>query len=244
MIPKHRRQPDVRKAPLTSKGRSPRGIALMAALGFLAVLLVGVGVSLHMTSSEIAVQAMQQKEGIAFYAAEAGLSEARSLIRSMWNSTDGFSRVFAQLTAQSANADALQNKGGTDDFGMGGNCDTPAGNPSIPCLYEFMPRQPYTLRENDAQPFFGVTADDSEYYPDHEGVTFHTFIYDDDDGDNTFTQDANRQFWVVSVGEVATGDGRPVRAIVRALVTGPNPLQSDGSYESQKGGGASKTGNF
>ena len=222
--------------------RAGRGIALLAAIGFLAVLLVVVGVSMHMLNGESEIQFQQQKERVAFYAAEAGLAEARSMIRAMWSPTDGFARVFAELTNEAADA-AINNE--VDEFNMGGQCDTPNGAPTVPCLYRLSPPQNYFLRNDPALPFDALDAALEPYYPEQNNVTFQNFIYDDADGDNTFTQDANRQFWVVSVGEVAGKPGeRPTRVVLRALVTGPHPLQSDGSYGAQKGGGASKLGNF
>lgn len=220
-----------------------RGIALLAAIGFLAILGLVVAISMRMLEAESEIQAQQQKERIAFYAAEAGLAEARAMIRAMWNPTDGFARVFAELTNESAAA-AL-NVGDSDEFNMGGACNTPTGAPTVPCLYKLSPQQNYFLRNDATKSFDDIDAALEPYYPEQNNVTFQTFIYDDADGDNTFVQDANRQFWVVSVGEVAgRSNERPTRVVLRALVTGPEPIQSDGSYSSQKGGGASKLGNF
>lgn len=242
-------QPDlVRRGRPFAHRRGARGIVLLAAIGFLAILGLVVAVSMHMLEAESEIQAQQQKERIAFYAAEAGLAEARAMIRAMWSPADGFARVFAELTDESTEAQALRNPTREDDpFNMGGACDEPgtAGVPVIPCLYQLIPRQNYFLRVNANHGFDGLDPESEAFYPEQDNVTFETFIYDDADRDNTFTQDANRQFWVVSVGEVAGRPGeRPARVTLRALVTGPRPLQSDGSYSSQKGGGASKLGSF
>lgn len=228
-----------RREALLAHRRGERGIVLIAAIGFLAILGLVVAISMRMLEAESEVQAQQQKERIAFYAAEAGLAEARSMIRAMWNPTDGFARVFAELT--NGDPSSAENKGTNDEFNMGGVCDTPAGAPTVPCLYVLSPRQNYSIQDNSGD----IDAAIEPYYPEQDNVTFQTFIYDDADGDNTFVQDANRQFWVVSVGEVAgRTNERPTRVVLRALVTGPDPIQSDGSYGSQKGGGASKLGNF
>ena len=232
-----------------SARRRESGIIMLAAIGFLAVLGLVVAISMHMLESESAIQAQQLRERVAFYAAEAGLAEARSMIRAMWHPTDGFARVFAELTYENANAESLLNKEQNDPYHMGGKCNDTlsGGTPVVACLYRLSPRQNYFLRPDEDSDVDGMKelGDNKKLYPVHDNVSFETFIYDDADQDNNFAQDSNRQFWVVSVGEVSNGPNRrPTRVTLRALVTGPRAQQSDGSYSSQKGGGASKLGMF
>ena len=233
-----------------STHRGEHGIIMLAAIGFLAVLGVVVAISMHMLESESAIQSQQLRERIAFYAAEAGLAEARSMIRAMWHPTDGFARVFAELTYESAAVGALLNPTAQDDqYHMGGACNDTlgSGTPVVACLYRLSPRQQYSLRLDDKKSVDGLKDKNNAFaaYPVHDNVSFETFIYDDADQDNNFAQDSNRQFWVVSVGEVNNGNNkRPTRVTLRALVTGPRAQQSAGSYSSQKGGGASKLGVF
>lgn len=234
-----------------STHRGEHGIIMLAAIGFLAVLGVVVAISMHMLESESAIQSQQLRERIAFYAAEAGLAEARSMIRAMWHPTDGFARVFAELTFENAiDAEELLNKPDQGDpYHMGGACNDTlgSGTPVVACLYRLSPRQQYSLRLDDKKSVDGLKDKNNAFaaYPVHDNVSFETFIYDDADQDNNFAQDSNRQFWVVSVGEVNNGNNkRPTRVTLRALVTGPRAQQSAGSYSSQKGGGASKLGVF
>lgn len=234
-----------------STHRGEHGIIMLAAIGFLAVLGVVVAISMHMLESESAIQSQQLRERIAFYAAEAGLAEARSMIRAMWHPTDGFARVFAELTYEKAtNAEELLNPTAQNDpYHMGGACNDTLGGTTavVACLYRLSPRQQYFLRPDEDSDVDGMEElkDNKKLYPVHDNVSFETFIYDDADQDNNFAQDSNRQFWVVSVGEVNNGNNkRPTRVTLRALVTGPRAQQSAGSYSSQKGGGASKLGVF
>lgn len=222
-------------------GRCPgsqRGIAMLAAIGFLAAIGVGAAISFHMVSGENNVQHQLLKEKVAFYAAEAGLAESRAIIRSLWTLESGFNQVFSDLTGASPGTTALNQTQAA--FGVPGPCNTSTGgSKATPCLYPLLPSTPYPLRVSEDEAFPGQTADDSEYYPEQANVSFRSFFYDDED-DGNFTVDSNRQFWVVSVGEVRTGDGRPIRAIVRALVTGPMPSESSVGYSGQKGGDSSK----
>ncbi len=219
--------------------RTQRGIALLAAIGFLAAIGVGAAVSFHMVSGENNVQHQLLKERIAFYAAEAGLAESRAVIRSLWTLDSGFNNVFSDLTGASPATTPLNRTGPA--FGVPGPCnDTSGTTKATPCLYELLPSTPYAIRPDADHNFSdSLSDDDSEYYPEQANVSFRSFYYDDED-DSDFTGDSNRQFWVVSVGEVQTDRGRPIRAIVRALVTGPMPSESSVGYSGQKGGDSSK----
>lgn len=228
--------------------RDARGLALVAGIGFLAVLGIVAAVSYRMVAGENNIQTELRKERVAFYAAEAGLAEARSMMRAQWVPATGFQQVFSNMTGTTP-ADAALNDDDDSEFSrhVGGICNEIQNNRRIPCLYPLTAEQRYPLRVDSAVIFDGYAdADPQEqekitlFFPDQDNVFFQTFFYDDDDDDD-YTSDANRQFWVVSVGEVRGGLlSRPVRVVVRALVTGPLPAELSVGYSGQKGASASK----
>lgn len=227
--------------------RGARGIALVAGIGFLAVLGIVAAVSYRMVAGENNIQTQLRKERVAFYAAEAGLAEARAMMRMQWVASTGFQQVFSDMTGTSPAGAALNKDGNEFSQHVGGDCNKIINNRRIPCLYPLAPEQKYPLRESMSDTFDGYSDADEEereklndFFPEQDNVFFQTFFYDDDDDDD-YTSDANRQFWVVSVGEVRGGLlSRPVRVVVRALVTGPLPAELSVGYSGQKGASASK----
>ncbi|HZI13284.1 MAG TPA: hypothetical protein VE153_23080 [Myxococcus sp.] len=213
--------------------RAGRGIALLMALALIAFITAAAIISLRSVATESTLQSHERRGREAFFAAQAGLAEAREVVRLKLGTATQFDTVIATL----------------------GTRITESGLPSSDTQpwYEVIPWRPYTLAASDAglgvDPAFsganremngpeGTRIDD---YPTGANVRYRVFLVDDEDG-TARTSDNNSQVWLVAVGEVAGPTGtQPLRSIVRALISagtsgGSAPPCWDEGCEDNSGG--------
>ena len=173
-------------------------------------------VNLITAQTDPAGQDRRAKE--AFFAAEAGLAEAREWLRL---------QTAAIPSPQPTNAILAELAPATD---VGG-----ASDPwyQVPLGTRRRRGSPYRLsRRPDGNGALaldpGVTtagleltsSDGTQYqaYPDSARLVYRVFLRDDDDGDGDPTVDSNGTVWLVAVGQVQVGLGVPVQSVVRVLV--------------------------
>lgn len=185
---------------------------MLMAMGLVALVMLAVAASFTIVGREAAVQGDSRRSKQAFFAAEAGLAEARETVRILLGTDSTYNNVIAALGAPVA------------EPGVGAQT---AADP----WYEVFPGgwQAYTLGPTAVDT--GVTNADREAvdadgdafldYPDQTNVSYRVFLRDDRD-DTDQASDANRQVWLIAVGQVTTAGGRPVRAVVQALISNGN----------------------
>lgn len=222
--------------------RAERGSTLLMAMGFIAVITVGVLVGLRSVTSESGLQGQERRSREAFFAAEAGLAEGREMLRLMLG-TETNRYTAAMLLMPVVN-------------GGGALATVEVGHPSA-ANYEWLeliPLTAYTLSQTGATRAVDPStttpnrelrdANGNPYrnFPEQEGVSYQVFVQDDEDdvdpvsGLTNRLADSNGRVWLVSVGQVASnGGGLPTRAVVRALVTNTN-VAAPGNCYGQKGG--------
>lgn len=231
--------------------RSNRGNSLLVAMGLLTVLSLGMMSSLSMVSGEAEVQGNARRWKEAFFAAEAGMAEARELIRIR----NADQPTYTGLMQTGVGLDAVSSSNAGDD-GI-----VPTGQtwfdvfPLVGGSHWIM----YTLSQgtgpNSAIDPTVTTTDQEmmawnpgqkmETFADQRGVRYRVFMKDDDD-DANYTSDANKRVWLIAVGEVtsldANGNVRVLaRAVTRSLITNDNTNPSTPGYSAQKGQGSEKS---
>ncbi len=223
--------------------RGERGIALIMAIALIALITAATLISLRAVATESALQAHERRGREAFFAAQAGLAEARDWVRQRLGPSTNFNEFLNC---------AVFPAGPTFEPGFPSDANTP--------WFEVIPRTRYTLTTTGdgtgVDPTFaganremngpdGVRIAD---FPLADNVEYRVFLVDDDDGDNirggctpaAIAPDQNRRVWLVAVGEVAGPAGtQPHRSIVRALIT-PQTSAGEGSEHPDKGGEANE----
>ncbi|MBZ4415265.1 hypothetical protein [Myxococcus sp. RHSTA-1-4] len=205
-----------------ARRRGRRGFALLMAIGIIAFIAAAVVVSLRAVASESALQGSERRNREAQFAAEAGLAEAREVVRLMLVSAGGrnYGPIMQQL------GDLRSPGSGVNGF------VTETGLPSDNAVpwYEVIPWTSYTLQAASAGAAVDLdhnTNNQETYgsdgpildYPDQLNVRYRVFLVDDDDS-NDRKADSNNRVWLVSVGEVTGQQGtQPQRAIIRSLIT-------------------------
>ncbi|RYZ37534.1 MAG: hypothetical protein EOO71_27560 [Myxococcaceae bacterium] len=185
--------------------RQPRGFTLLLALGVVAVVTMAVMLSFSVVGREADSQADTRRQKQAFFAAEAGLAEGREAVRILLDNN---------LTPTLNLKDTL----GRDRVELPG-----MGSVAYP-WFELLPGagvdgwNDYSITTDTLDPAEYAGIDD---YPEQKNVRYRVFVRDDVDDDD-FVSDANRQLWVIAVGEVTNANGRPTRSVVQALVTNSN----------------------
>jgi hypothetical protein len=198
--------------------KAERGATLLIAMGLVAVVAMGTLMSLKVVSTESDIQAASRHQREAYFAAEAGLAEARERVALMVGAGN-YSSIMDGDLAVAADVGA----GWFDVY------SAPNG-----------PWVPYTLEPGSAVLASELPA--GVELADQRNVRYRVFLRDDlDDTPDNRAADTNNQVWLVAVGEVTRPGGQPTRAVVQALVTTGNAstvIASD-SY-GQKGGSAAK----
>lgn len=199
--------------------KNERGITMLMAMGLVAVVMLAAAASFAIVGREAAVQGDARRSKQAFFAAEAGLAEARERVRILLGTSSTYNDVIGALGTP------------VTETGVG------AQTPDDPWYDVFGGWLPYTLGANAVDT--SVTTGDRETvdvdgqpfvdYPDQSNVSYRVFLRDDHD-DNDQTSDVNRQVWLIAVGQVQVPGSRPVRAVVQALVSNANtaPVNSPG----------------
>ncbi|MCP3103088.1 hypothetical protein LZ198_29835 [Myxococcus sp. K15C18031901] len=208
--------------------RTRRGFVLLLALGLLVLVTAAVMMSLRAVSTESQLQAHERRAREAFFAAEAGMAEARVILQVLMAETDtNYSNVMMQL------GNAYRPGGGVDRGYINIDNDEPGlPNPMQPGgfeWYEVLPWTQYTLARGTAvldQDMKGPDGSDIVEYPNPTNVRYRVFLADDDDDviANARRVDSNNQVWLVAVGEVRPAQGQPYRTIIRSLVTNTKGL--------------------
>ncbi len=230
----------------TARAHTDRGMSLMIATGFVAVVTLSVTLSLRMLKAEAETQGEDRRARQAFFAAEAGLAEGREAARLLLGNAPTFSNSFTTLGSRYAAGSGIGGyvKESADGF------PSAAGNE----WYEVLPWTNYTLSTGAGAALDNsITTADREMidqngatflsFPSQVGTRYRVFMRDDIDGDNNRTIDANGRVWIVSVGEVNSPQGGlPVRSVVQVLVAAGNQNLVVSGYV-EKGGGAEKNFN-
>jgi len=198
--------------------RPPRGATLLLSLGVVTFLTLGALTTVNLITAQTDPAGQDRRAKEAFFAAEAGLAEAREWLRL---------QTAAIPSPQPTNA-ILAGLGTAADIGD----DTDPWF-QVPLQADPSAWVPYTLsRSADATGAVAldnslttpgmelVTPDGTPYqaYPDAGRVRYRVFLRDDDDGDGDPNTDSNGTVWLIAVGQVQVGLGVPVQAVVRALV--------------------------
>ncbi len=187
--------------------KAERGSTLLMALGVVSVVMLAAALSFSIVGREAEVQGDSRRSKQAFFAAEAGLAEAREKVRLLLADDSTYNGVISLLTVA------------TGEPGLGQQ--TPA-DPWYD-VFEGGGWQTYTLGGVAVADSEKVDADGAPLigFPDHSTVRYRVFLRDDGDDADQST-DNNRHVWLVAVGEVQMPGGRPTRAVVQALVTNTN----------------------
>ncbi len=190
----------------TRRRKAERGMTMLMALGVVAVVTLAAALSYNIVGREAEVQGDSRRNKQAFFAAEAGLAEARERVRLLLGDDATYNGVIGSLVAA------------TGEPGLGQQ--TPA-DPWYDVFEDGW--QPYTLGDDAVADSEKVDPDNDPVlgFPEHATVRYRVFLRDDHDDDDQ-SVDLNRRVWLVSVGEVQLPGGRPSRAVVQALVTTNN----------------------
>ncbi len=199
------------------KRRGERGATLLIAMGLVAVVAMGTMMSLKVVSTESDIQAASRQQRQAYFAAEAGLAEARERV-SLLVGSGRYNDIIDDLTP-------------ANDVGAGWyDVYNTASGPWVP----------YTLE-------LGTSVLASELpagveLGEQRNVRYRVFLRDDvDETPDNRAADVNNQVWLVAVGEVTRPNGQPTRAVVQALVTnGTASTVFTGDSYGQKGNSAAK----
>jgi hypothetical protein len=222
-----------------TRQRSRRGFTLLMAMGLIAMTTVAVLVALRAVTTESNLQAHERRAREAFFAAEAGMAEARVIVQAIVGDNQQYNGVFAELGNQ------------FNGTGLAGYV-TEDGLPSDPAKpwFQVIPWTEYRMTRGTVgagidpgvavanQELTGPDGQPITDYPAPNNVRYRVFIVDDADGDVSRTTDTNNQVWIVSVGEVSSSGGQPYRTIVRSLVTNENGVGGGGGYGTKLGSGS------
>jgi len=196
----------------------PRGATLLLALGVLTFLTLGAITTLNLITAQSDPAGQDRRSKEAFFAAEAGLAEAREWLRlqtAAIPSPQPTNAILAEL------APAADVGGATDPW-----YQVPLGATPATWVKYVLSQDPdatgaVAIDKQVTVAGEELTAPDGtpyQAYPSAKQVVYRVFLRDDDDGDGDPTVDSNGQVWLVAVGQVQVGFGVPVQAVVRELV--------------------------
>ncbi|MCY1016833.1 hypothetical protein [Pyxidicoccus sp. MSG2] len=223
-----------------TRQRFRRGFTLLMAMGLIAMTTVAVMVALRAVTMESNLQAHERRAREAFFAAEAGMAEARVIVQAIVGDNQQYNGVFTELGNQF---------NGTGLAGYINEAGLPSGPSPAAQWFQVIPWTEYKMTRGTVGAGIdpGITAANQELYgpdglitnyPEPNNVRYRVFVVDDADGDPSRTTDTNNQVWIVSVGEVSSNGGQPYRTIVRSLVTNENGVGGGGGYGTKLGGGS------
>lgn len=217
--------------------RQQGGFTLLLAMGVVTMVTLAVLLSYGLVSREAEVQGDARRYKEAYFAAEAGLAEAREAMRIRLGTDQTYSGVLAVLPV--VNEPGLN--GGDRPFlevlqGPGG-----AGTWNSLALVEA------DLAPAERQ---SPTGEAYAAFPLQENVRYRVFARDDEDPldptdptpANQGIRDTNKQVWLIAVGEVVGPAGsRPTRAVIQALITNENAPAVTSPGSGSEGGGPDGT---
>ena len=206
------------RGPRARRGH-PRGATLLLSLGVVTFLTLGAITTLNLITAQSDPAGQDRRAKEAFFAAEAGLAEAREWLRlqtAAIPSPQPTNTILGMLTSATDLGDP------TNDPWF----QVPLGNTPGAWVSYALTRVPDSNGAQAMDPSVTTAGveltawDGTPYqtYPDASRVTYRVFLRDDDDGDGNMSVDSNGQVWLVAVGQVQVGLGVPVQAVVRALV--------------------------
>jgi len=201
-----------------ARARHPRGATLLLSLGVVTFLTLGAITTLNLITAQSDPAGQDRRAKEAFFAAEAGLAEAREWLRLQTAAIPSPQPTNAILAALAPAADV----GDASDPWY----QVPLGATPDAWVSYSLSRAPDGDGAQALDPTLTTagleltTWDGTTYqsYPDASRVTYRVFLREDDDGDGDPTVDTNGTVWLVAVGQVQVGVGVPVQAVVRALV--------------------------
>ena len=230
-----------------SARRSQRGFTLLLALGLIAMVTVGVLVALRAVSKESALQAHERRAREAFFAAEAGMAEARVVVQTLADTPEGNYNTAFRALGDAYNGQGFNGFVDETADGLPSDSTTP--------WFEVVRWTDYRMSRGTVgagidpsitvvnQELTGPDGEPITDYPEPLNVRYRVFLVDDVDGNASRTADENSKVWLVSVGEVATEGGQPYRTIIRSLITSKEGIGGGGGY-GRKLGGSGNTGSY
>lgn len=205
---------------------------MLVVMGLLLIVTVAAVTTLAMVGQESALQGQARREAEAFFAAEAGLAEAREVLRLRAEATSNFTtyttvmNAFPQVAGMGANGETWFQVIGVENYQLTRTGTDMAIDPGV------------VAAGQELNAMNGTRFAD---YPQSVNVRYRVFLRDDvDEATPVDVVDSNAQVWLVSIGEVDVGGGMPIRRVTQALVTfsaGAANVDCLG----QKGGCADKT---
>jgi len=187
-------------------------------LGVITFLTLGAITTLNLITAQSDPAGQDRRAKEAFFAAEAGLAEAREWLRlqtAAIPSPQPTNAILAGLAPATDVGDASDPwyqipLGATPDAWVGYSFSRVADQNGAQAVDPSVTTAGLELVTSSGAPYVS--------YPDASRVTYRVFLRDDDDGDGDPTVDTNGTVWLVAVGQVQVGVGVPVQSVVRALV--------------------------
>ena len=198
--------------------RHPRGATLLLSLGVITFLTLGAITTLNLITAQSDPAGQDRRAKEAFFAAEAGLAEAREWLRLQTAAIPSPQPTNAILAALAPATDVGDGSdpwyqiplGVTPDAWVGYVLSRVADQNGAQALDPSVSTAGLELTTSSGAAYSS--------YPEASRVAYRVFLRDDDDGDGDPTVDTNGTVWLVAVGQVQVGAGVPVQAVVRALV--------------------------
>ncbi|WP_426756449.1 hypothetical protein [Myxococcus sp. Y35] len=209
--------------------RRQGGFTLLLAMGVVTMVTLAVLLSYGVVSREADVQGDSRRYKEAYFAAQAGLAEAREAMR-------------LRLGVEETYSVALQGMAQVNEPGLEGG-DRPyfevLPGPGGPGTWNSL-----AINEADLSPAERQSPSGEAYaaFPRQENVRYRVFVRDDEDGTQSGTIDDNKQVWLIAIGEVVGPAGsRPTRAVIQALITNENAHAVNSPGTVMTGGGSDNT---
>jgi hypothetical protein len=204
------------------RSHSPRGFSLLLALGLVAAITLAALFSLSYVSQTNEVQGKTRRSKEAFFAAQAGLAEAKERLRILAGpSSTSYTAAMATLgifpTTDPAHPDPLSPNNEwyqiipPSAYGLS-RVSVTGANSAVDDLLSTPNRE-----------MNGPSGAQFADYPSQRNISYRVFLRDDFDeappAAQNETQDVNGQVWLVAIGQVTqSGGGSPLQSIVTALV--------------------------
>ncbi|NVJ07687.1 type II secretion system protein [Myxococcus sp. AM001] len=211
--------------------RQQGGFTLLLAMGIVTMVTLAVLLSYGMVSREAEVQGDGRRYKEAYFAAQAGLAEAREAMRIRLGVDETYTPAIQAMLALQVSEPGL-NGGARPYFEV---LPGPGGAGTWNSL---------AINEADLAPAERQSPSGEDYaaYPRQENVRYRVFLRDDEDGDPSGALDDNKQVWLIAIGEVVGPEGsRPTRAVIQALITNENAPAVTSPGTVMTGGGSDNT---
>jgi hypothetical protein len=201
--------------------RQPRGSTLLVSLGLVTFLTLGAVTTINLITAQSDPAGQDRRAKEAFFAAEAGLAEAREWLRLQTAAIPSPQPTNAILAELSVATDVGSGSDPWFQIPLNGDPSAWVGFPlsqSPDATGAVAIDASLTGGSNADRELVGPDGQAYQAFPDASRVRYRVFLRDDDDGDGDPNTDSNGTVWLVAVGQVQVGFGVPVQAVVRALV--------------------------